>query len=55
MILTVFSALRLQGNGKDITSHRFVDSGAFNHMTGSPNSLHNLQKYIRTQNIQIAN
>ncbi|CAL9057358.1 unnamed protein product [Musa banksii] len=33
----------------------FVDSGASNHMTGSPDSLHNLQQYTGTQNIQIAN
>ncbi|XP_071921648.1 retrovirus-related Pol polyprotein from transposon RE1 isoform X2 [Coffea arabica] len=55
MILTAFSALGLQGQGKTISSTWFVDSGASNHMTGSTDSLQNLQQYTGRQNIQIAN
>ncbi|KAI4313252.1 hypothetical protein L6164_026244 [Bauhinia variegata] len=43
------------GQGKTISSLWFVDSGASNHTTGSPDLLHNLRQYTGTQNIQIAN
>lgn len=55
MILSAFSALGLQGQGKIVSALWLVDSGASNHMTGSPTSLHNLRQYTGTQNIQIAN
>ncbi|KAG6484973.1 hypothetical protein ZIOFF_053498 [Zingiber officinale] len=55
MIITAFSTLGLHGQGKIISSPWFVDFGASNHMTGSPDWLHNLQKYTCKQNIQIAN
>lgn len=55
MILSSFSAFGFQGQGKIVSSPWFVDSGASNRMTGSSNSLHNLQKYRGTQHIQIAN
>lgn len=48
MIVFAFSALGLQGKGQNISSHWFVDSEASNHMTGSSNSLHNIQQYIGT-------
>ncbi|KAG6468900.1 hypothetical protein ZIOFF_073595 [Zingiber officinale] len=45
MIITAFPTLGLYGQGKIVSSPWFVDSGASNHMTGSPDWLHNLQKY----------
>ncbi|KAG6506114.1 hypothetical protein ZIOFF_031429 [Zingiber officinale] len=55
MILTAFSTLTLQGQGMNISSSWIVDSGASNHMTGSPDLLHNVRQYNGSQNIQIAN
>ena len=55
MILSAFSTLGLQGQGKIVSTPWLVDSGASNHMTGSSASLHNLRQYTGTQNIQIAN
>ena len=55
MILTAFSALGLQGQGKPASSTWFIDSGATNHMTGSSDFLQNLRPYTGCQNIQIAN
>ncbi|KAG6501099.1 hypothetical protein ZIOFF_040967 [Zingiber officinale] len=55
MILTAFSTLTLQGQGMNISSSWIVDSRASNHMTGSPDQLHNVRQYNGSQNIQIAN
>lgn len=55
MIITTFSILGLNGQGKIVSSSWFVDSGASNHMTGSPKWLHGLRKYTGKQQIQIAN
>ncbi|KAG6500755.1 hypothetical protein ZIOFF_040608 [Zingiber officinale] len=50
-----YSTLTLQGQGTNISSSWIVDSGASNHMTGSPDLLHNVRQYNGSQNIQIAN
>ncbi|KAG6529275.1 hypothetical protein ZIOFF_011472 [Zingiber officinale] len=55
MILTAFSTLTLQGQGMNISSSWIVDSGASNHMTGSPDLSYNVRQYNGSQNIQIAN
>ncbi|KAH0686263.1 hypothetical protein KY289_017024 [Solanum tuberosum] len=54
MIVSAFSALRLQGN--DVTSNFWiVDSGASNHMTNSTSILKNVRKYQGPSQIQLAN
>lgn len=55
MIITAFSTLGLHGQGKIVSPSWFIDSGTSNHMTGSPNWLHDLWKYTGKQQIQIVN
>ena len=55
MIISAFSALRLQGKGDLPSSFWLVDSGASNHMTSSFDTLSNVRTYHGATNIQIAN
>ena len=55
MIISAFSALVLQGKGDLPSSFWLVDSGAYNHMTSSSDTLSNVHTYHGATNIQIAN
>jgi hypothetical protein len=48
MIISVFSALGLQGKKHILTSPWLIDSTASNHMTGSPTALHDSSWKSRT-------
>lgn len=53
IVLSALSTLGIQGKSTSASTPWFVDSGASNHMTGSPEHLHNIHAYNGTQNIQI--
>ena len=55
MIISSFSALGLQGKGDLPSSFWLVDSGAFNRMTSSFDTLSNVSTYHGATNIQLAN
>nr|KYP60095.1 Retrovirus-related Pol polyprotein from transposon TNT 1-94 [Cajanus cajan] len=54
VVLSALSALGITGKSTATSSPWFVDSGASNHMTGSPKHLHNVHSYNGTEKIQIA-
>jgi hypothetical protein len=55
MIMSAFSALRLQGNGTTSYKYWLLDSAASNHMTKSSDTLCNVRLYHGSSHIQVAN
>jgi hypothetical protein len=54
IVLSALSTLGINGKSTSTSTPWFVDSGASNHMTGSPDHLQNVRAYKGTKNIQIA-
>ena len=55
MIMSAFSALRLQGNETTLSKSWLIDSVASNHITRSSDTLCNIRPYHGSSHIQIAN